>query len=137
MEEKINQAKDKLRNSRTARLWLQYMDMIEILRRFILAEYLGNWKLHLKTLSEMLPYLAASGHNLYLKSVNLYLQKMFKLEHEQPATFRYFEDGLHVLRRSDRLWAGLSTDLVIEQVLMRSMKTNGGLTRGRGMTELQ
>lgn len=85
----------------------------------------------------MLPYLAASGHNLYLKSVNLYLQKMFKLEHEQPATFKYFEDGLPVLRRSDRLWAGLSTDLVIEQVLMRSMKTNGGLTRGKGMTELQ
>ena len=39
------------------------------------------------------------------------------------------------VRRSDRLWAGLSVDLAIEQVLMRSMKTSGGLTRGRGMTE--
>lgn len=58
MEEKINQAKDKMRNSWTARLWLQYMDMIEILWHFILAERLGNWKLHLTTLSEMLPYLA-------------------------------------------------------------------------------
>jgi hypothetical protein len=38
--------------------------------------------------------------------------------------------------RSDRLWAGLSADLVIE-VLMRNMKTSGGLTRGRGMTEIQ
>ena len=44
---------------------------------------------------------------------------------------------LHVVRRSDRLWAGLSTDLVIEQVLMRSIKTTGGLTRGRGMDESQ
>ena len=26
---------------------------------------------------------------------------------------------------------------MIEQVLMRSLKTNGGLTRGRGMTEQQ
>jgi hypothetical protein len=42
-----------------------------------------------------------------------------------------------VVRRSDRLWAGLSVDLIIEQVLMRSMKTSGGLTRGRGMTEQQ
>ena len=41
------------------------------------------------------------------------------------------------MRRSDRNWAGLSSDLVIEQVLMRSMKTSGGLTRGRGMTEQQ
>ena len=34
-------------------------------------------------------------------------------------------------------WAGLSTDLVIEQVLMRSIKSTGGLTRGRGMAEIQ
>ena len=46
-------------------------------------------------------------------------------------------EGLHVTRRSDRQWAGLSTDLIIEQVLMRSMKTSGGLGRGRGMTEQQ
>ena len=39
--------------------------------------------------------------------------------------------------RSDRLWAGLSVDLIIEQVLMRSMKTSGGFTKGRGMTEQQ
>ena len=30
-----------------------------------------------------------------------------------------------------------STDLIIEQVLIRSLKTSGGLTRGRGMTEQQ
>ena len=39
--------------------------------------------------------------------------------------------------RLDRFWAGLSTDLVIEQVLVRSFKASGGLTRGRGMTETQ
>ena len=50
---------------------------------------------------------------------------------------RKFEAGVHVVRRSNRLWAGLSTDLVIEQVLMRSLKASGGLTRGRGMTERQ
>ena len=33
--------------------------------------------------------------------------------------------------------AGLSPDLVIEQVLVGSMKTSEGLTRGRGMTEPQ
>ena len=42
-------------------------------------------------------------------------------------------EGYHVVRRSDRFWAGLSIDLIIEQVLMRSIKTHGGLTRG--MTE--
>ena len=42
-----------------------------------------------------------------------------------------------MIRRSNCPWAGLSSDLVIEQVLMRSLKISGGLTRGRGMTENQ
>ena len=54
-----------------------------------------------------------------------------------PDIHSSFLNGLHVIQRSERYWAGLSTDLVIEQVLMRSIKTNGGLTRGRGLTEIQ
>jgi len=42
-----------------------------------------------------------------------------------------------VIRRSNRQWAGLSSDLVIEEVLMRSLKTSGGLTRGCEMPENQ
>ncbi|KAK7469717.1 hypothetical protein BaRGS_00036299 [Batillaria attramentaria] len=44
-------------------------------------------------------------------------------------------NGHHVIRRSDRFWAGLSSDLIIEQVLMGSLKSTGGLTRGTGMGE--
>ena len=70
-------------------------------------------------------------------SVYIHLQQMLKLEIEHPNIFVFFNSGYHVVRRSDRSWAGLSTDLVIEQVLMRTVKTTGGLTRGRGMEELQ
>ena len=65
------------------------------------------------------------------------MKKMFKLPEQHPEVYKHFTEGLHVIRQSDRLWAGLSTDLVIEQYLMRSLKTTGGLTRGRGMTETQ
>ena len=41
------------------------------------------------------------------------------------------------MRRSNRQWACVSSDLTIEQSLMRDTKTTGGLTRGRGMTESQ
>ena len=58
---------------------------------------------------------------------------MSQLEKQHPDINRQFQEGLHI-RRSDHLWAGL---LVIEQVLVRSMKSGGGLTRGRGMTEQQ
>ena len=85
----------------------------------------------------MLPCMAAAGHHHYTKSIYLYLQKLSKLPDEHPEIQQHFENGLHVVRRSDRFWAGLSTHHVIEQSLMRSLKTTGGLTRGRGMGEVQ
>ncbi|GFR65220.1 hypothetical protein ElyMa_005525200 [Elysia marginata] len=62
---------------------------------------------------------------------------MQTLQEQHPEVFSVFSAGHHVLRRSDRFWAGLSPDLVIEQTLMRSVKSIGGLTHGRGMGGLQ
>ena len=39
-----------------------------------------------------------------------------------------FKNGFHGIQPSDRFWAGLSSDLVIESVLMRSLKAIGRLT---------
>lgn len=113
------------------------MDMIELLRTFIKAERTGDWDLSLHSLQQMLPYFAAAGHNLYLKSVYAYIQMMCKLQESNPDVYYAFKSGYHVIRRSDRYWAGLSSDLVIEQVLMRSVKTTGGMTHGKGMSECQ
>ena len=134
---RIEEEKQSMRNNPTACLWLMYIDMVTILQSFIKAERTGNWELHLQTVHDMLPYFAAAGHNLYTKSAYLYLQKMTELKEDHPDVYKNFMEGSFVLRRSDRYWAGLSSDLVIEQVLMRNLKTSGGLTRGRGMTENQ
>ena len=95
---------------------------------------MANWKLHLQTVQGMLP---ESGQSLYAKSAYVYLQIMLHLPETHPDAHRKFMEGYHVVRRSDRFWAGLSTYLIIEQVLMRCIKTHGGLTRGKGMTENQ
>lgn len=121
----------------TAQLWLQYMDMIDILKNFIRAERTGNWRLHLQCVHDMLPYSAASGHRLYAKSAYVYLQMMTALPETYPDVHKKFEEGFHVVRRSNRYWAGLSTEIIIEQVLMRSVKIHGGLIRGKGFTETQ
>ena len=52
-----------------------------------------------------------------------------------PTDYDQLRTGFNAVRRTDRYWAGLSTDLAIEQVMMRSIKSRGGLTHGRGMTE--
>ena len=89
--------------------------MVDILKKFIRAERTGNFNLHLEATNDMLPYFAAAGHNSYLNSAQLYLQKMSQLKTEHPDVHHHLKKGLHV--RSDRKWAGLSTDLIIEQVL--------------------
>ena len=135
IDELLRTEKNQLHVQRTARLWIQYMEMIDILKKFIKAERLGNWDLHMEATREMLPYFASTGHNLYLKSAMLYLQKMSLLKDEHPNVYQQFQDGHHVGQRSEREWAGQSSDLMIEQGHMRALKSAGGLTRGGGMTE--
>lgn len=114
-------------SSRTAHLWIIYLKMFELVKQFIKAERTGNWALHLKTTMEMLPFLAAAGHNNYLKSSYIYLQNMLDLKNTNPSVYELFEIGFHVIRRYQRFWAGLSSDLVIEQELMWTMKSSGML----------
>ncbi|GBP41567.1 hypothetical protein EVAR_20375_1 [Eumeta japonica] len=45
--------------------------------------------------------------------------------------FTQFTEGFFTIRRTHKFWSGVWTDMTIEQVLMRSMKTQGGLTHGR------
>jgi hypothetical protein len=113
------------------------MKMVDILKMAIKADRTGNWLFQLSTLQRMLPYFASSGHHLYTKSVHLYIQEMLHLNISHPKVYEAFINGKSVIRRSDRFWSGLPPDLIIEQVLMRSIKTSGGLTRGRGMNENQ
>ena len=122
--------------SRTAKLWVQYINYINVVKLFIAAERIGNWQNHLESTAQMLNLFAATGHINYAKSTRLYLQMMDELPFTYPDLHNTFlNNGYHVVRRSDRFWSGLWTDLTIEQVLMRSLKTRGGLTRGRGMSE--
>ena len=62
---------------------------------------------------------------------------MSELENRHPDVYLKFVSGRHVVRRSNKFWAGLSSDFVIEQTLMRSLKTSVNLTHGSRMNEEQ
>ena len=95
------------------------------------------FQLQLESLRDTLPIFAAAGHFNYAKSAYLYLQRMLNLPFTHPDVYEMFINKGYTIPRSDRYWAGLAPDLKIEQVLMRSLKTNGGLTRGTGLTDAQ
>ena len=125
------------RYSETSKLWVNYLQMLGVARELVEADRTGSWQMHLHAISDCLPICSAAGHPNYLKSAYLYLQKMLTLESDNPAVFQKSVNGYHVIRRSDQYWAGIGSDLVIEQTLMRSLKSTWGLTRGSGMTEHQ
>lgn len=123
--------------SRTAKLWVTYLKQILLMLNFIRAEKTGNWTLHIATITKMMPMFHAAGHTLYAKSAQLYLQQMDNLKTVMSADEfeKFTTDGCFTIRRQSKEWSGTWTDMNIEQSLMRSMKTEGGLTRGRGFSD--
>lgn len=86
----------------------------------------------------MLPIFHAVGHLPYAKSAQLYLQNMVDLEagpNDAPEAMEldgFTKDGLFTVRRSDKSWAGVWSDMTIEQMLNRFFETD--MKHGRGVT---
>lgn len=85
----------------------------------------------------MLPVFHAAGRFSYAKAVHLYLQDMVDLEmtwgNSHPEQFRQFtEEGFFTVRRSNKPWCGIWTDMATEQTLNRFFGTD--LKHGRGTT---
>ena len=63
--QELAQTKKRLKaQSRTAALWIQYMDYVQVLKSFIFAERTSNWHLHLSSLSSMLNLFAATQRGI-------------------------------------------------------------------------
>ena len=73
--------------------------------------------------------------DLYVKRAYLRCIYNAEITKNEPSVYNSFQNNLLIVRRSDRLSADLSSVLVILQVLLRSIKTIGGLTRRRGFTD--
>ena len=73
---------------RTSKIWLMYMSMVKILQQDIPYRELKYERI--QSLHEILPYLAASGHNNYVKSLVLYLGDMVRPSDIHPDEFDKF-----------------------------------------------
>lgn len=90
--------------------------------------------MHIKSTSDMLPYFHASGHFPYAKSAHFYAQEMVTLSEKEINLF--IKEGYFTVKRiTSKYWSGTGTDMCIEQCIMRPIKSVGGLTHGRGITE--
>ena len=65
-------------------------------------------------LSSYVSSLAAAHHLNYARAGRVYWQQMEELPITQQWLNKQFQESMFLIRQSDRLWAGLSTDVVIE-----------------------
>ena len=122
--------------SRTGKLWMKYLNMIRLLLLFIRADGTGDWNFHLFCILKTIQILHAGGHTAYAKSNRLYLQQMYYLNNlmDQEQYMRYASCGYWTIRRNHRFCQKVQqTRHAIEQVLMRMLKSRGGLAHGRGI----
>ena len=120
--------------SRTSKLWFSYLRYINVVQMFIEAERTHNWLQHVHATKLMLNLYAATGHNNYAKTCRLYLQSISTLEDKYPDIHEQLLKGNHTVRRTEKPWSGIWTDLSIEQILMKSLKGRSGVV-SKGITE--
>ena len=76
-----------------------YMDMVQILKRYIHAVRAGIWEEHLNETQNMLPYLDSAGHHKYVSCVPHYLDAMKKLPETVHDIDKELKAGKFTLRR--------------------------------------
>lgn len=66
---------DEIENRRkTCKLWILYFKMVSLLKKFLAAERMGDWKSYLNCIKLMIPFFHTAGHFNYAKSARQYLQ---------------------------------------------------------------
>ena len=106
--------------SPTTKLWLMYLDMVAVLRKYIHAERTANWDLHISTCKQMLPYMVAAGHHKYISRLPHYIQAMKDLPNSVEAEFRKRH---FVVRQKVGRVNGVWTDMALEETYNRDAKT--------------
>ena len=77
----------------TPTYWLQYLEMVEILKRYVQAERSGKWQGHIDEVKNMLPYIVAAKHYKYMICLPLYINDTSTLQENHPQVYHKFMEG--------------------------------------------
>ncbi|KAJ8046467.1 hypothetical protein HOLleu_05142 [Holothuria leucospilota] len=92
---------------------------------FIAATRKGDWKLHLATTEDLLPYFHAHDQYNYGRWGPLYVADMLELQTTDPELWTFFEEGNFIITKHEIPFTGIDPDHAIEQE-HRKIKAKGG-----------
>ena len=101
-----------------------YIDMTQILRRYIQAERSGNWDNHLIEVHNMIPYMVSAAHRNYAVCLPLYLTDMRDIVESAPGAHTESINGNFCVHRTTGMLYGIWADLDHEQTYKRDGKTS-------------
>lgn len=110
-----------------ASLWLSYLQMVSHLLQFVRASRRADWRLHLQSFRQMLPWFFAYDHPNYARYGAYYWVTMQQLPNTHPSAHAALLAGDFSVARSASTFARVPVDQTIEQTLNRDSKTKGGV----------
>ena len=113
----------------TALFCLNFLEMSDILHRFIYQQREGNWLGHFCESARMLPFHAAAGHFKYSQqSLPLYLFEMKRLPQTAPEVHEAMLNGAIVGRRADGHHNAVSPNMLLKQTYKADAKEESAIT---------
>ncbi|KAG1673900.1 Kinesin-like protein KIF12 [Nymphon striatum] len=117
-------------NGTLAAFWMSYIDMVELMLKLLRASREGNWKLHLTSIHEMIPWCFSYDNINYARYLSAYYAEMTNLPEEHPEIHDYLEaGGFSVQIGSKNTFEKIPVDQTVEETVNRDTQTQGG-TKG-------
>ncbi|KAJ8893653.1 hypothetical protein PR048_006253 [Dryococelus australis] len=110
-----NQLADLTKNGPTAKLWIQYFNMVTSLKQFIEAERSGNEQSHLNCVGYnkcYLYFMQVVTSCMPNRATYLYVQNLLNLKPQiNPTEYeKFITDGYFTIRSSEKFWSGIWCD---------------------------
>ena len=99
----------------TARYWIMYLEMVQVVLRCVLSERIGAWLGHIEEIQNMLPFIVAAKHTKYMAYLPLYLKETRDLPQTHPEVYNEFINGNFTIRHKQGKANGVWSDLALEQ----------------------
>ena len=113
--------------SPTARFWLSYIDMVQLLMNYIRSLRLADWKVYLWCIRQMLPWVFAYGRTHNSRFLSLHWCEMTTLSDSHPDVHQELLNGEFCVQRSNSFFSQVAVDQAIEQTVNRDTKCRGGI----------
>lgn len=112
---------------RTPQFWIQYMDNVWILLRFLRAIKTNDLDLYIMCLQQLCPLLFTMDHPNYARYLTLYCVSLLNISDFHPDAEDLLRKGGLSVNRSPFPNSRAPIDLTIEQTINRHAKTKGGI----------